>query len=74
MQLLKVCRKRTLVSIGTHDLDKIEGPFTYAAMRPQDIKFVPLKSDKEMDGNQLMEHLDVRFKENHLTFYSTTFT
>lgn len=23
------CRKRTLVAIGTHDLDTIEGPFTY---------------------------------------------
>jgi len=53
-----ICRKRTLVSIGTHDLDKIEGPFTYAALPPKDIKFIPLKTDKEMDGNQLMQYLD----------------
>ena len=30
------------MSIGTHDLDTIEGPFTYEALPPQDIKFVPL--------------------------------
>ncbi|PWA68924.1 tRNA synthetase beta subunit family protein [Artemisia annua] len=38
-----ICRRRTLVAIGTHDLDKIEGPFTYEALPPKDIEFVPLK-------------------------------
>ena len=27
-----ICRRRTLVAIGTHDLDTIEGPFTYEVM------------------------------------------
>ena len=26
-----ICRKRTLVAIGTHDLSTIQGPFTYEA-------------------------------------------
>lgn len=26
-----VYRKRTLVAIGTHDLDTLQGPFTYEA-------------------------------------------
>ncbi|KAG0477626.1 hypothetical protein HPP92_012345 [Vanilla planifolia] len=26
-----ICRKRSIVAIGTHDLDTIEGPFTYEA-------------------------------------------
>ena len=26
-----ICRRRSLVAIGTHDLSKIEGPFTYDA-------------------------------------------
>jgi phenylalanyl-tRNA synthetase beta subunit len=26
-----LCRKRTLVAIGTHDLDTLQGPFTYEA-------------------------------------------
>ena len=35
-------RKRSLVAIGTHDLDTIEGPFTYEALPPEQIKFKPL--------------------------------
>ena len=35
-------RRRSLVSIGTHDLDTVEGPFTYEALPPDQIKFVPL--------------------------------
>ncbi|CAI8007642.1 Phenylalanine--tRNA ligase beta subunit, partial [Geodia barretti] len=35
-------RKRSLVAIGTHDLDTLKGPFTYEALPPEQIKFVPL--------------------------------
>ncbi|KAL0437969.1 UNVERIFIED_CONTAM: Phenylalanine--tRNA ligase beta subunit, cytoplasmic [Sesamum latifolium] len=38
-----ICRRRTLVAIGTHDLDTIEGPFTYEALPPPEISFIPLK-------------------------------
>jgi len=51
-------RRRTLVSIGTHDLDTIQGPFTYDALPPKQIKFAPLNSDIVMDAEQLMEHID----------------
>eukprot|EP01062_Namystynia_karyoxenos_P060221 TRINITY_DN51751_c0_g1_i1.p1 TRINITY_DN51751_c0_g1~~TRINITY_DN51751_c0_g1_i1.p1 ORF type:complete len:627 (+),score=208.07 TRINITY_DN51751_c0_g1_i1:106-1986(+) len=37
-----IARKRTLVSVGTHDLDKIEGPFTYEATPKGEIDFLPL--------------------------------
>ncbi|CAO3689538.1 unnamed protein product [Umbelopsis ramanniana] len=50
-----ICRKRTLASMGTHDLDTIKGPFSYDALPPKDIKFTPLNQTKDMDGNQLME-------------------
>jgi len=50
-----ICRKRTLASMGTHDLDTINGPFTYEALPPKDIKFTPLNQQKQMDGNELME-------------------
>lgn len=50
-----LCRGRTLVAMGTHDLDTIQGPFTYEALKPEEIKFTPLNQTKEMDGNQLME-------------------
>ncbi|KAG6422103.1 hypothetical protein SASPL_118666 [Salvia splendens] len=42
-----ICRRRTLVAIGTHDLDTIEGPFTYEALAPKDINFTPLKQKEE---------------------------
>ncbi|XP_055381242.1 phenylalanine--tRNA ligase beta subunit [Condylostylus longicornis] len=50
-----ICRKRTLVAIGTHDLDTIQGPFTYNAKAPEDIKFIPLNQSKEMTATELME-------------------
>lgn len=50
-----ICRKRTLVAIGTHDLDTLQGPFIYDAQPPSDIKFKPLNQDKEMNGIELME-------------------
>lgn len=50
-----ICRRRTLVAIGTHDLDTLEGPFSYEALPPKDIKFVPLAKDVEYDAAQLME-------------------
>lgn len=50
-----LCRNRTLVAIGTHDLDTLTPPFTYEALAPKDIKFIPLNQTKEMDGEQLME-------------------
>lgn len=49
-----ICRKRTLVAIGTHDLDTIQGPFKYDAKPPKDIRFVPLNQTKEMDAEELM--------------------
>ncbi|GER27343.1 phenylalanine--tRNA ligase beta subunit [Striga asiatica] len=50
-----ICRRRTLVAIGTHDLDTIEGPFTYEALSPQEISFVPLKQAKSFRADELME-------------------
>jgi phenylalanyl-tRNA synthetase beta chain len=50
-----ICRKRSLVAIGTHDLDTIKGPFTYDAKPPDDIKFQPLNQDKEYTATELMD-------------------
>lgn len=62
-----ICRKRTLVSIGTHDLDTIKGPFTYEALPPKEIKFVPLNRDKSFNGEELMTFLDAN--DLHLKKY-----
>lgn len=60
-----LCRKRTLVAIGTHDLDTLEGPFTYEALAPCQIKFVPLKQEKEFRADELMEYYksDMKLKK-----------
>jgi phenylalanyl-tRNA synthetase beta chain len=58
-----LARNRTLVSIGTHDLDTIKGPFHYKALKPKDIKFAPLNQTKEMNAAELMEFYE---KDKHL--------
>ncbi|XP_078616543.1 phenylalanine--tRNA ligase beta subunit-like [Branchiostoma floridae x Branchiostoma japonicum] len=50
-----LCRKRSLVAIGTHDLDTIQGPFIYNAKPPADIKFKPLNQTKEYTAVELMQ-------------------
>ncbi|KAK4523657.1 hypothetical protein GAYE_PCTG71G1553 [Galdieria yellowstonensis] len=53
-----ICRQRSLVSIGLHDLDKVQAPFVYDALPPTEIKFVPLGLDKEYRADQLFEYYD----------------
>ncbi|XP_020276818.1 phenylalanine--tRNA ligase beta subunit, cytoplasmic [Asparagus officinalis] len=50
-----ICRKRTLVAIGTHDLDTLQAPFSYEALPPSEINFVPLKQVKKFRADELME-------------------
>jgi len=38
-----ICRRRTLCSMGTHDYDHVQGPITYEAHPPKNIKFRALK-------------------------------
>ncbi|CAK9297324.1 unnamed protein product [Gordionus sp. m RMFG-2023] len=61
-----IARKRTLVSIGTHDYDMVKGPFTYDAKSPEKIEFVPLNQTKSYKASELMELYN---KESHLRPY-----
>jgi len=61
-----LARQRTLVSIGTHDLDTLEGPFTYEALPPKDINFIPLNQTRKMNGDQLMQFYET---DKHLGRY-----
>lgn len=61
-----LARQRTLVAIGTHDLDTIKGPFTYEALPPKDISFIPLNQTKKMNGEELMEFYE---SDKHLGKY-----
>ena len=42
-------RRRRKVAIGIHDLDRVRPPFTYKAVSPHAIRFVPLGRSEEMD-------------------------
>uniref|UniRef100_A0A3P9P1Q0 Phenylalanine--tRNA ligase beta subunit n=1 Tax=Poecilia reticulata TaxID=8081 RepID=A0A3P9P1Q0_POERE len=61
-----ICRSRSLVAIGTHDLDTISGPFTYTAKAPGDICFRPLNQTKEYTAAQLMSLYKT---DSHLRHY-----
>ncbi|CAG9465528.1 unnamed protein product [Pedinophyceae sp. YPF-701] len=53
-----LCRQRSLVAIGTHDLDKVRGPFTYEALPPEQIRFTPLKQEREFGARELLAHYE----------------
>ncbi|KAK4225474.1 putative phenylalanyl-tRNA synthetase beta chain [Podospora fimiseda] len=61
-----LARQRTLVAIGTHDLDTIQGPFTYEAVPPKDINFVPLNQTQQINGEDLMSFYE---NDRHLGRY-----
>jgi len=48
-------RKRKKLAIGVYPLEKIKLPITYKALEPDKIKFIPLESDKEMSGLQILQ-------------------
>ncbi|MFA5020107.1 MAG: phenylalanine--tRNA ligase subunit beta [Candidatus Pacearchaeota archaeon] len=51
---LTLGRKRKKCAIGVYPLEKIRLPITFKAVNPDDIKFMPLESDKEMTGRQIL--------------------
>ena len=56
-----VFRRRSLVAIGTHDLDTIQGPFTYDAKPPAEICFQALNQKETLNAVQLFELYSVSF-------------
>ncbi len=53
-----ICRKRTLVAIGTHDLSTIQAPFHYKALPPSEISFQPLMEDRVFTADALMHYYE----------------
>ncbi|MCJ1244197.1 phenylalanine--tRNA ligase subunit beta [Trapelia coarctata] len=62
-----LARQRTLVAIGTHDLDTLKGPFTYEALPPEEIEFIPLNQTKKMNAVEMMKFYEKNDK--HLSRY-----
>jgi phenylalanyl-tRNA synthetase beta chain len=67
-----ICRRRTLVAIGTHDLDTLKGPFRYIAQSPEAINFVPLTDDKgkSYGGQELLDLYRSETEYKHLKPYT----
>lgn len=48
-------RKRRKVAIGIHDMQHVSSPFTYKAILPKSIKFIPLGKSSKMDLEEICE-------------------
>lgn len=48
-------RRRAKVSIGVHDYDKVKPPFTYKAVEPSNVSFVPLACTESMDLEEILQ-------------------
>ncbi|GKY98197.1 hypothetical protein MPSEU_000777500 [Mayamaea pseudoterrestris] len=67
-----LCRQRTLVAIGTHDLDSIQRPFVYDARVPSDIEFVPLTpNDRSFNAKELLGFYNTDPTAKHLKPYTS---
>jgi len=53
-----ICRKRTLVAIGTHDLDTLTPPFTFEALPPDEIEFVALNQTEKKTARKMFEDFE----------------
>lgn len=67
-----ICRRRTLVAIGTHDLDTLQGPFRYTAADPASIQFSPLTSDdgRIFNAKELLDFYRTDESAKHLSPYT----
>ncbi len=63
---LTVGRRRKKLAIGIYPLEKIKLPITFKALEPDKIKFIPLESDKEMSGLQILQKLATGREYAHL--------
>jgi phenylalanyl-tRNA synthetase beta chain len=51
---LTLGRKRKKVSIGIHDFDNVKPPFTYKAVDPESIQFIPLGMNDYLDMEEIL--------------------
>ena len=63
---LTLGRKRKKFGIGIYPLEKIKIPITYKAMEPDKIKFIPLESEREMSGLEILQRHPIGKDYAHL--------
>jgi phenylalanyl-tRNA synthetase beta chain len=47
-------RNRKKIAIGIYPLEKIKPPIKFLGRKPEEIKFIPLEGNKEMNGKQIL--------------------
>jgi phenylalanyl-tRNA synthetase beta chain len=52
---LTVGRKRQKVAVGIHDLDKVTPPFSYKAVEPDSVSFIPLAKEEMMTLREILQ-------------------
>ncbi len=59
-------RNRKSIAVGIYPLEKISLPIRYEARKPQDISFVPLESNKQMNGYEILQKNPTGMQYAHL--------
>jgi len=59
-------RNRKKASIGVHNMDVVEPPFTFTAVEPEKARFVPLDRTEEMSLREILEKHDKGMAFRHL--------
>lgn len=65
-----VGRDRKKASIGLHNLDTVNPPFTYLAAEPDEVKFIPLGKKKEMTLQEILDKHEKGAAYRHLVDWS----
>lgn len=61
-----VGRDRKKASIGVHNLDSVQPPFTYTTADPDGVRFVPLDKAKEMSLREILDRHEKGMAYRHL--------
>jgi len=59
-------KDRKKMAIGVHDFDRVEPPFVYKAVKPEEVKFVPLAEEEEMNLKEILERHEKGIAYAHL--------
>ncbi len=63
---LTLGRKREKIAIGIYPLEQIKLPIKYKAKKPENIKFTPLESEREMNARQILTQHPTGREYSHL--------
>jgi phenylalanyl-tRNA synthetase beta chain len=66
-------RNRKKASIGVHNLDTVNPPFTFTAVEPDKAKFVPLDTKEEMTLKEILEKHDKGMAYRHLVDWASKY-